>query len=193
MCVRKISAQCVLQFTPSLAAGCVLHRPVSRVIHCSELYFFLLGRIGISPSPCVRIELSGRSPLVRRGKTGGYNIKLRRVGTRAGTGLLRTASRSTADFRGGNPPTRDPSSSLASLSSRETPPIAGLKRRGTGTPYVPRMRSNGRSPREGGNEDLSPCGESPSLITPSSLRREPTVMILPQVHLRKPCYDFYFL
>ena len=40
MCVRKISAQCVLQFTPSLAAGCVLHRPVSRVIHCSELFFF---------------------------------------------------------------------------------------------------------------------------------------------------------
>lgn len=38
MRVRKISAQCVLQFTPSLAAGCVLHRPVSRVIHCLELY-----------------------------------------------------------------------------------------------------------------------------------------------------------
>lgn len=37
MCVRKISAQCVLQFTPSLAAGCVLHRPSSRVIHRSEL------------------------------------------------------------------------------------------------------------------------------------------------------------
>lgn len=37
MCVRKISAQGVLQFTPSLAAGCVLHRPASRVIHCSEL------------------------------------------------------------------------------------------------------------------------------------------------------------
>lgn len=48
MCVRKISAQCVLQFTPSLAAGCVLHRPVSRVIHCSELSFgFFLAR-GIS-------------------------------------------------------------------------------------------------------------------------------------------------
>lgn len=39
MRVRKISAQCVLQFTPSLAAGCVLHRPVSRVIHHSELSF----------------------------------------------------------------------------------------------------------------------------------------------------------
>lgn len=41
MRVRKISAQCVLQFTPSLAAGCVLHRPVSRVIHCSELSVFV--------------------------------------------------------------------------------------------------------------------------------------------------------
>ena len=40
MRVRKISAQCVLQFTPSLAAGCVLHRPASRVIHCSESFFF---------------------------------------------------------------------------------------------------------------------------------------------------------
>ena len=45
MCVRKISAQCVLQFTPSLAAGCVLHRPVSRVIHCSELYFHFIFEI----------------------------------------------------------------------------------------------------------------------------------------------------
>lgn len=26
-----------------------------------------------------------------------------------------------------------------------------------------------------------------------SCRNENTVMILPQVHLRKPCYDFYFL
>ena len=59
MRVRKISAQCVLQFTPSHAAGCVLHRPVSRVIHCSELFFRFF-----SPFPfrvlgiCVRV-LSG--------------------------------------------------------------------------------------------------------------------------------------
>lgn len=45
MRVRKISAQCVLQFTPSLAAGCVLHRPASRVIHCSESFFFFQLRI----------------------------------------------------------------------------------------------------------------------------------------------------
>jgi len=42
MCVRKISAQCVLQFTPSLAAGCVLHRPTNRVIHRLESYNFFL-------------------------------------------------------------------------------------------------------------------------------------------------------
>jgi hypothetical protein len=67
MCVRKISAQCVLQFTPSLAAGCVLHRPVSRVIHCSELYSDFKFRIGISPSPDA-FELITRvySPFHRR-------------------------------------------------------------------------------------------------------------------------------
>lgn len=36
MCVQRISAQCVLQFTPSIAAGCVLHRPENRVIHRLE-------------------------------------------------------------------------------------------------------------------------------------------------------------
>lgn len=36
MCVQRISAQCVLQFTPSIAAGCVLHRTESRVIHRIE-------------------------------------------------------------------------------------------------------------------------------------------------------------
>ncbi len=40
MCVRKMSAQCVLQLTPSLAASCVLHRPTSRVIHRLESWIF---------------------------------------------------------------------------------------------------------------------------------------------------------
>lgn len=39
---------------------------------------------------------------------------------------------------------------------------------------------------------------APGLPTPVSQREPlafagPTIMILPQVHLRKPCYDFYFL
>ena len=57
MCVRKISAQCVLQFTPSLAAGCVLHRPVSRVIHCSELYLVLFWAI----RPAFESEMRSRT------------------------------------------------------------------------------------------------------------------------------------
>lgn len=36
MCVRRVDAQCVPQFTSRLAAGCVLHRPASRVIHRLE-------------------------------------------------------------------------------------------------------------------------------------------------------------
>lgn len=57
MCVRKISAQCVLQFTPSLAAGCVLHRPVSRVIHCSELFFWGFFRARGSLPPLFAFEM----------------------------------------------------------------------------------------------------------------------------------------
>lgn len=42
MCVRKVDAQCVPQFTSRLAAGCVLHRPASRVIHRPEWSIFVL-------------------------------------------------------------------------------------------------------------------------------------------------------
>lgn len=104
MCVRKISAQCVLQFTPSLAAGCVLHRPVSRVIHCSELSFFL--RIGISPFP-VRSRFD-RETLRKKAETGGIieftetSPAPARLSGR--TRLLRAALGKTpgqADLRGG--------------------------------------------------------------------------------------------
>lgn len=45
MCVRNVDVQCVLQFTLIHAFGCVLHRPMSRVIHRSELsYIFLFCR-----------------------------------------------------------------------------------------------------------------------------------------------------
>ena len=38
MCVRNVDDQGVLQFTLILAAGCVLHRRTSRVIHRQELF-----------------------------------------------------------------------------------------------------------------------------------------------------------
>lgn len=47
------------------------------------------------------------------------------------------------------------------------------------------------APRTGGGEAREPGGAGRGPPAPLS---EPTaLMILPQVHLRKPCYDFYFL
>lgn len=52
MCVQRVSAQCVLQFTPSLAAGCVLHRPENRVIHRLESCFWIFQSVRQNTSCC---------------------------------------------------------------------------------------------------------------------------------------------
>ena len=39
ICVQSVDVQCVLQFTLIHAAGCVLHRRTSRVIHRLKLFF----------------------------------------------------------------------------------------------------------------------------------------------------------
>lgn len=47
---------------------------------------------------------------------------------------------------------------------------------------------------EGGGEALLLSSETTDARThPLQARAATPVMILPQVHLRKPCYDFYFL
>ena len=40
ICVQSVDVQCVLQFTLIHAAGCVLHRRTSRVIHRLKFFFF---------------------------------------------------------------------------------------------------------------------------------------------------------
>ena len=48
MCVRHVSVSGALQFAVFRAVCCVLHRPASRVIHCSELwkkFFFFINII----------------------------------------------------------------------------------------------------------------------------------------------------
>jgi hypothetical protein len=40
ICVQNVDVQCVLQFTLIHAAGCVLHRRTSRVIHRLKLFFW---------------------------------------------------------------------------------------------------------------------------------------------------------
>ena len=44
ICVQNVDVQCVLQFTLIHAAGCVLHRRTSRVIHRLKLFSFCLTR-----------------------------------------------------------------------------------------------------------------------------------------------------
>ena len=41
ICVQSVDVQCVLQFTLIHAAGCVLHRRTSRVIHRLKLFFVI--------------------------------------------------------------------------------------------------------------------------------------------------------
>ena len=73
----------------------------------------------------------------------------------------------------------------------------------------PNARTSGTSPESFSNDkashrthytDLTPQSGSffparagLTLTVVSFNRTRHTVMILPQVHLRKPCYDFYFL
>lgn len=203
MCVRKISAQCVLQFTPSLAAGCVLHRPVSRVIHCSELYSGFL----FTSSYTIGGRYNERSnqPFswerrVRR--------KLNVISTRPTEWtLLPGRVRSPSQLQTPRDVLREvlgraEAARRNGLSSNLAPRERGTPdgtREGRGTRYP-----QNRTPRKGyvrGDPSLRGrkrdrktlslglrCG-----VVDRDLPRAPSVMILPQVHLRKPCYDFYFL
>ena len=58
----------------------------------------------------------------------------------------------------------------------------------------PRTGGTGRR-RPGSRTSLGPARHPGGLCagTPPRRARPNTLMILPQVHLRKPCYDFYFL
>jgi hypothetical protein len=86
---------------------------------------------------------------------------------------LRQHSLTTVAFRGRSPAGTGPG---ATLTSREPP----------GGQWRARRSNTVRSTRVGG------LGSTPP--PPGRGSGDPrSVMILPQVHLRKPCYDFYFL
>ena len=81
---------------------------------------------------------------------------------------------------------RDPLSIVVSLSVLWSPSHEVGRRR---------KRSGGRRPAEGDGGGAPPR-TTPKRVLGTVHRAEwplGSVMILPQVHLRKPCYDFYFL
>ena len=69
-----------------------------------------------------------------------------------------------------------------------SPPATGTARLAPRTPKrPPPPKPNGRSEWTGDRWSTRRTGKGPDG------RDRKTLMILPQVHLRKPCYDFYFL
>ena len=78
---------------------------------------------------------------------------------------------------------------FSTLPKRRIPPHGPLASKGRGGPSDIAGHSVGL-------RQLEPCGPSAQAeFSPQTLTeaRLDSLMILPQVHLRKPCYDFYFL
>ena len=77
-------------------------------------------------------------------------------------------------------------------------PGFGLPANASAGPVSTTGRWNWRTANKKGRGQTSPCpggslaARPPHRHSQNGFRRT-TVMILPQVHLRKPCYDFYFL
>ena len=68
ICVQSVDVQCVLQFTLVHAAGCVLHRRTSRVIHRLKLcsVCFLFHARGVLPRPRPTRGLAGEPAKARQ-------------------------------------------------------------------------------------------------------------------------------
>ncbi len=185
MCVQDIDAQCVLQFTLVHAAGCALHRLASRVIHRLEL------------SNCFTTFL-GRSRTKRSQDDDGW---LRR---RHETDLSRDIVRYVKDENRigaaektivGSLNLRNGSRRWLPRSSRHDEQSRQVPRHFTGI-HAQRTTRSARVSAERRPSDSFPshCWYLGNVHRRRTLGASfTTVMILPQVHLRKPCYDFYFL
>ena len=150
----------------------------------------------LTPPPNPRAHLEGRGV---EGRASGRGDRTTRRGTDARRGRRRGEGRGRASRRGRTRlfppdphtlPRRPPNLSRARLlAPRDTGERQPLRTRSSFSPS-PLLPSH-PAPRTGGGEAREPGGAGRGPPAPLS---EPTaLMILPQVHLRKPCYDFYFL
>jgi hypothetical protein len=97
ICVQSVDVQCVLQFTLIHAAGCVLHRRTSRVIHRLKLFSFFGFRFSSSgrvAPPIPGAEARARTeapPSLQQKRSNGMTRKGRKkMGPRGGALLART-------------------------------------------------------------------------------------------------------
>ena len=200
MCVQDVDVQCVLQFTLIHAAGCALHRHASRVIHRSE--------VSLSFSGAVEHRADDRG---RRVRTKRYEQKRKIANTRSGRPRRETDALATPTFRlCGERSERarffKPSPGrLCEAVRRRTADTAAAP----GTPTevrrcvssewrtlvtcVARSPGQKRTPRRPTDAPVREGERGRARDRGVRLRGTLSLMILPQVHLRKPCYDFYFL
>lgn len=210
ICVQDIDVQCVLQFTLIHAAGCALHRHTSRVIHRLELYsvFLSVGTHGRSAAFAQRV----RTGIVRRATS----VKLRDGGELCRhEGDVRQGDRRrffepgrlalpVAETTGQVPTTHATTRKKRPTGDRPKTAVrwAG-ERLGTRTvitsfasPHEIETRSGAPTGDRGFHTPADAADDFRCANTFTCLSRfmeSSTLMILPQVHLRKPCYDFYFL
>ena len=175
----KCRCSCVLQFTRHHRVSSVLHRPPSQMIHCIVLCFLILGpkvqRV------CKRVNTPRREEgLGYRNPTwGDQNLFRGGSSLNCSIDIPQTRLASKVAERGTVPQTGP--SRLEADSKIETSGRRRLsKRRRARAPRRQTLFQSLDFPSVFGLF-ASPCGD-----------RQP-IMILPQVHLRKPCYDFYFL
>ena len=188
MCVRNVDDQGVLQFTLILAAGCVLHRRTSRVIHRQELCHLSNSRKKTFNVPNTKKRGSCGKGKGERRPSAFYALD--RTFTASppagypGDGPLACAGVSLNRLR------RTWGALVRERSSRERPAPMALPK----LTFPVLCLSVGPAPRP-----WRPWGwawhENEASCPPVRGARPPSfsLMILPQVHLRKPCYDFYFL
>ncbi len=199
MCVQDVDVQCVLQFTLLHAAGCALHRHTSRVIHRLELYLeFAIFRSPTSAYNYVHaLSVTDRTLKETRRKTARRGDE--QEATRSSNRRKRSAH-TEAMCR--TPLSPETTTTLTVQCARPAPrptenAAAAIVQSGTGTPKRTQLgKIFPRYPIGFSGQPRPPLSVHTCVVScrPTDRRSSTiSVMILPQVHLRKPCYDFYFL
>ena len=185
----KCRCSCVLQFTFRRAVGCVLHRPPSQVIHCTVLCF---RNHFARACYCQALMLKNKNTqfhIPSQGK--GSVFKLTQ-----GRGILRRLVISPLDCCRSTVPKTRATGDPGDLDSRSetTHSVTAASRQARGSQVQePGGRGGGDPPPHFNRGDPESLGLSILSFEPRGQESAIPIMILPQVHLRKPCYDFYFL
>lgn len=200
MCVQDVDVQCVLQFTLIHAAGCALHRPPSRVIHHLELSRMVTVIVRSAAARNEERRANDRGAFLSPPCFFAMKICIREeVHTRVLITSVPTYRRCRAVYW------MRPTVPKARGRGRASSVLKATEPRRLRRPKAPEERTPGESPnpswlpcatwsRRGGRSDIFWFAILTCLSPFRSHDRNCVLlMILPQVHLRKPCYDFYDL